>query len=345
MPVGFGNLTAALQGQIAPGVAQVHYMVDSDFRTIAQGWSRADGTGPLDVWQGRNKTFPYVFRTGDFANDSAAIQAGVDAMVNFRGDILYWTPGAYAPATVVDMDVPNARWLGEAAKSPHHGAPPSVRKTTITAGVGSVFAPVAAADMDNFELAYINLVPFTATSIFAFDQTGTGMYFHDFVWDSLGVTANAGTQCFIDGAIQKECLYDNFTFLTDAVQGPFYEMDSDCQAITISNFLHLHYDTGGTLPISLLDVDATAIDAIQILNGRGIASEVGTGDVTVLVDLAAQAGSVGVLYVMDFRGTTNYSTTGTLVLSTGDLGEAELSQCYDSAIQGGDGGVTNYIGG
>ena len=42
-------------------LGQVHYMVDGNYRTLAEGWSRADGTGPLDLWAARNPG--YVFYT------------------------------------------------------------------------------------------------------------------------------------------------------------------------------------------------------------------------------------------------------------------------------------------
>ena len=118
--------------------AQVHYMVDSDFRTIAQGWSRADGTGPMDLYQARNPG--YVYRTTDSATDAVALQAAIDSMVDFRGDALFFTPGAYSIATVRTIDVPDARWLGP--KVSH----PSLARASITAAVDLVFPPTAAAD-------------------------------------------------------------------------------------------------------------------------------------------------------------------------------------------------------
>jgi len=85
---------------------EVHYMVDSDYRTQAQGWSRADRTGPLDLYLARaNAQFQYVFRTADYSSDAVAIQAANDALIDFRGDVLLFTPGAYSVATALTIDV------------------------------------------------------------------------------------------------------------------------------------------------------------------------------------------------------------------------------------------------
>ena len=54
---------------------QVFYAVDSDYRTAAQGWSRPDRTGPLDLYEVRKAGrggVQYVRRTGDSTSDAVA---------------------------------------------------------------------------------------------------------------------------------------------------------------------------------------------------------------------------------------------------------------------------------
>jgi len=44
-----------------PDIGQTLYLVDSNYRTAAQGWFRPDGTGPGDLANSRNKDQGYVF--------------------------------------------------------------------------------------------------------------------------------------------------------------------------------------------------------------------------------------------------------------------------------------------
>ena len=175
--------------------APVHYLVDSDFRTVAQGWARADQTGPLDLWAVRNPG--YVYRTGDYTDDSVALQAANDSLVDFRGDMIFFTPGAYSLPTAIAVDVAAARWFGTPYKSPKWGAPSAVRNTTITATVADVFADGAAESMANMEVAYLNFVPLTAEDLWNLSVVQTGLYFHDFIFDTVSVATSGATQFMV----------------------------------------------------------------------------------------------------------------------------------------------------
>ena len=323
--------------------AQVHYLVDSDFRTVAQGWARPDQTGPLDLWAARNPG--YVYRTGDYANDSVALQAANDSLVDFRSDVLFFTPGAYSLPAAIAVDVPAARWLGTPYKSPKFGASPAVRNTTITGTVTDVFADGATTTMDNMEVGWLNFVPLTAGNLWNLSVVQNGVYFHDFIFDTVSVATSGATQFMLTAGIQTEHVYDQFSWYSIAPQGPVFEMAVPSNLL-ISNFYHAHYDTGGTYAVSLLDITGVTADAVLISGGRGINS-VGTGAtaVTALITLAAQTATTTVLSVNDFRGTIGYATASTLVTTAGDAGEVDLTECFIGIIKGSTGGQgTAYTG-
>ena len=327
----------------SPDVGQIHYLVDSNHRTAAQGWYRADHTGPGDLWSERERA--YVFRTGDYSADSACVQAANDVLIDYRGDTLFWTPGAYSLATAIAVDVPAARWMGTPYKSPRYGCSPAVRNTTITATVADVFADGATTTMDNMEVCYLNFVPLTAEDIWNLSVVQTGLYFHDFIFDTVSVATSAATQFMVSAGILAKCVFDQFSLYSIAPQGPMFEMDVPA-ALTLSNFYHTHYDTGGTYDVSLLDITGATSDSISISGGRGqVSVGTGAGAVTALVTLAAQTAATTVLSVYDFRGSIGYATASTLVTAAGDAAEVDLSDCWISVIKGGAGGQgTAYTG-
>src|SRR3990170_3439982 len=108
-----------VDGRFSPDIGQYFYMVDSNYRTAAQGWSRADGTGPLDLWQARqphgDQRVFYTPETGNhgttYASQAAALQAANDAFIDLRGDPLSPPPKNYNIAFVVVVALPYPRWL------------------------------------------------------------------------------------------------------------------------------------------------------------------------------------------------------------------------------------------
>ena len=312
--------------------APVHYMVDSDYRTVAQGWARPDQTGPLDLWAVRNPG--YVYRTGDYTNDSVALQAANDALVDFRGDMIFFTPGAYSLGTAIAVDVAAARWLGTAYKSPTYGCAPAVRGTTITATVADVFADGAAETMRDMEVGWLNFVPLTAEDIWNLSAVQTGIYFHDFIFDTVSVGTSAATQFLVSAGIQTEQVFDQFSWYSIAPQGPVFEMATPSN-VTISNFQHIHYDTGGTYAVTLLDLTGVTVDGVFVRGGRGLVSDgAGAGLVTALITLAAQTTTTQVLFVDDFRGSIDYATASSLITVAGDAGESVMTDCWLALADG-----------
>jgi hypothetical protein len=304
------NFTKTLMG---PDPAQVHYLVDSDFRTVAQGWARPDQTGPLDLWQARNPG--YVIRTGDYAADVTAWNAARDLLVDFRGDVMFLTPGAYSVGAST-WDVPFARILGQHQKSPKFGASPRVRNTS----VNFTATQTLGADADGLEFGYIRVLATTAVASFTIALAVNDVYFHDFKWDSLGVATSASTIGFTFATTAcSRWVLDQVTWEVDAVQGPLIASAIGLANFTVSNFANYCYATVGTYPISLLDINAggEASEAIVLGPGIGVCGTTGAGTVSLLVESANLTGTTGAM-VVEFYGDQAYCTSTTLVSSTAD---------------------------
>lgn len=218
MAVGYSNLTPQIQGMLnrgLPDVGQIFYMVDSDFRTAAQGWSQADGTGPLDLWQGRHEGTTYVYRTADHTSDAVALQAAMDAAVDFRGDIIHFTPGAYSIATVITVDVPSVRLLGPPI--PH----PAGQRASITGTVGLTWT----VSVDDVEMGYLRFVPLTATENISVSNGADRGYVHHYHWDSRGVGADLGTEFVNSIDTTTGWLFERGFHVVDAVQGDCFTLE------------------------------------------------------------------------------------------------------------------------
>ena len=332
MPIGFRNLSGDLQaavGSIYPDIGQIYYLVDSNYRTAVQGWSRADHTGPFDLWAERNPG--YVFRTGDYATDAAAIQAAVDEMVDYRGDTLYWTPGAYAPAAVITQNVHDSRWVGSPVSHPVSA------RATVTAGIA---ACINVAAINRFEMAFMVWMPLTASHIFAVDTAAAYLHFHDFKYSTIGIAANVATQFMLAAGTMNNSVFERFYLLTDAGQGPMFELDGTVTGLTIRDFQHLH--TVGTLAISLLDVDGVGATCIQVGPGKG---QIGgaAGVVTTLIDIADMTNASTNISLFDFEGSVGYATTTTIVTSAGAVNEIDICNSWIATVEGGAGRAA-YVG-
>jgi len=336
MPVGFTNLTGQVQGMIArgyPDIGQTYYLIDSNYRTAAQGWSRSDKTGPLDLFSERSRgSSPgYVIRTGDYASDSLAIQAAIDAMVDYRGDTLYFTPGAYSLATVITQNVHDSRWVGSPVSHPVES------RATVTAAVA---AAVNVTAINRFEMAFMVWLPLTASHIFAVDTGAPYIHFHHFKYSTIGVAANTATQFMLAAGTMNNSVFEQFYLLTDAGQGPMIELDGTVTGLIIKDFEHMH--TVGTLDIALLDVDGAGSTCIKIGPGHG---QIGgaAGVVTSLFDHVDMTNNSTNISVVKFTGSVGYCTNATLCPAAGNAVEADYVDSWIATVGGGAGGAL-YIG-
>lgn len=189
---------------------QVHYLVDSDFRTVAQGWARPDGTGPLDLWAHRNPG--YVYRTGEYANDRTAMQAAIDAMVDFRGDTLFFPPASLSlGTTALAFDVPNARYLGPKVSNPKSS------RVILTDTLGDHVLSV-----DDVEFAYLTFVPLTAQNWFSVSDGADRGYVHNCYYNALGVAASTSTEWFNAAATTVDWEVADCDTIVDAAQGDLF---------------------------------------------------------------------------------------------------------------------------
>ena len=337
MPVAYKNLSGTVQGLLSrgfPDIGQTYYVVDSNYRTLAQGWSRADRTGPLDLWQARNPG--YVYRTDDYSTDRACIQAGIDAMIDFRGDTLFFTPGAYSLATALSIDVPDARWMGPAVSDPR------LCRASITDTVGSACAATAAAD--RMEVGYLRFVPLTATPIWTGAAGMDNGHFHHFFFDTDGVAAGAGTTRLMahSGATMNHWKFSDFLVLYDADQGPLVSVGGAYRSLSFTDFEILI--EAGTVTTALLTTVGTAssVGPVTIQRGRGSVS--GGGACTNLVLLSNSGTDTARLGINDFRGQIGFCASGGLVALGGDAAATVgLANCYLDVVSAGAGGAgTTY---
>jgi len=247
-----------VDGRLSPEIGQYFYMVDSNYRTGDQGWSRPDGTGPLDLWNARqpagsNET--RVFYTPEAGNQStayatqaAAAQAAIDVMIDFRGDTLFWTPGNYNIATALAINVPDARWIGPTVSHP------VCARTILTAGVAAAFAPTGAAD--RMEIAYLQMVPLTAATMWDFAAV-SGLHMHHNFYNADGITANVAT-IFVGLATTSEfCQFTDSYVWVDGAQGPWITSAGIIKGLTIHDFeLYLEAGTWASA-IDMLGVGAS----------------------------------------------------------------------------------------
>ena len=217
------NLSASVKNMINgpyPDIGQIHYLVDSNFRTYAQGWSRADGTGPVDLYAEQNPG--YVFYAPGtqpsgvtYSTDRNAVQGAIDAMVDFRGDTLFFTPGSLSIATTaLAFDVPNARYLGPPVPTPFRSA------ITITDAIGD-----NAVSVDNNEFAFIRFVPLTAQNWFQMASGADFGYIHDYWYDAQGISASTSTE-FVAGTTNEGWVIRNGKHVVDEAQGDAFSLTS-----------------------------------------------------------------------------------------------------------------------
>ena len=338
MGFGLSSAEAGLLRAPYPDFGQVYYLVDSDRRTIAQGWSRPDRTGPLDLIEAKRAPagVQYVYRTGDYASDLLTAQAAIDAQIDFRGDTLFWTPGDYTITGTLSVDVPGARWLGR--RMGDGFGHPSAAHTNITMGATSELLATTAAD--DMEVAYLRFIPRTALNIWTVAGTNIGGYFHHLVYDSTGVTASTATRFMLMTGAATDWVWEKCTQITDGAQGAFLELDASALRLKILDWHHFHM--AGTQAIGLLDVDGAGARGILIDNWRGMVHGT-TGAVTGLVDLVDLTSALTNVTVCNGRGSVGYATATTLITEVGVTAEVDLCENRIATVLGGT-GSTLYTG-
>ena len=308
---------------------ETFYLVDSDYSTT--GWTQADGTGPLDLWQERNPNRVFYTPGGTTtvagATDAAALQAAQDAMVSLRGDILYFCPGTYTPATAIVMNKSDARWMGSKRRRG--------QSASLVAGVDLCFGPTAAAD--NVELAHLRFVPLTAGIMFARATAGAdNWWLHEFTYDARGITASTGTIFIKDTGACLATTFDDFVMRTNTAIGPLYQVAATSIGGAITNFLHFH--TANTLVTSLYETISGGAGATGVVIGPGHVQIGGGGVVT---NLGAQIDMTAAGTNATLRNITTSVAGATTALGweagTGVAAEGDIVNSWVATIAGGAG--------
>ena len=161
-----------------------------------------------------------------------------------------------------------------------------------------------------------------------------GQHYHHFCYDSTGIAANTATQMFLAAGSWDNTMIEDFIFITDGAQGPFWELDGTVLGLTIRNFIHYHL--AGTLA-DVFDVDGAGSTGITIGPGHGQIG--GGGIVTDLVDVANLTDNATNVTVKEFTGSVGYAAATSLVTVAGATAEVDLVNSYIATVLGGAGGA------
>ena len=342
MGVGLSYAEVGLLKPSYPTIGQTFYVVDHDYRTAAQGWSRADRTGPLDLYEARKAGqggVQYVFRTSDYSApaDRSTIQAAIDQAVDFRGDTVFLTPGSYSIATTaLDLNVANMRFLGPQTPAGTYGARSQV---TLTDAIG-----VNTISADNIEVGFMKFIPLTALDFWNASAGADSGYFHDYFYDVRGIAASTAT-IFMDlvGGTNDYWVFKNFWQTTDEAQGPHLDIGDEVNDLLVEDFL-LSHGGGTTLAVALFDnTSANADGGIVIRRGKGYTRGAASTAVTNLGKLTDTGADVMSVSIEDFTGSVGFCASNALVdLNGAETAEIGLYRNYLMTISGGTGLGTVY---
>ena len=317
MGLGLSHAEVGLIRPAYPDFGQVFYLVDSDFRTAAQGWSQADRTGPLDLYEarkaGRGGT-QYVYRDGDYTTTAVALQAAIDGMVDFRGDALYFTPGAYTVATARTIDVPDARWLGPPVS---HAAN---ARATITASVANALAVDAAAD--RMEIAYLQFVPLTAAAMWDVAAI-KGLHAHHNYYNSDGIAASTATIFWTFATTAGDLVFENDYIVNDAAQGEWINCEGITTQIRVKDFeIYLQAGTWAAA------IDFAGVGVVNFAVGPGIITGTGAAALTSLITAADKTQGTTHGFTYGIRSSTSGPAATSLTVATGLAAELDILDCH-----------------
>lgn len=311
------------------GFGETYYLVDSDLRTNVQGWTQADGTGPLDLYNERsnNRVFytPGGTTTPSGATDAAAMQVAIDQMVDFRGDTLFFLPGTYTPAAALVIDVPNARWMAQPRSRAH--------TASLVAGVDAAFTCTAAAD--NMDVSYLRMVPLTAGVMWSLPAAVDNFDVHDFTYDARGITASTSTIFLKHTGACLATSVRNFVGRTNTALGPLVQSAGASLQGEINGFAWFH--TANTLVTLLYETISGAAGASGWMVGNGHV-QIGAGGV--ITNLGAQIDMTAAGTNATLVNITTSVAGATAALgweaATGLAGEGDIVRCTVALIAGGN---------
>lgn len=317
--------------ELGDDIGRTFYVVDSDFRTAAQLWSTADGTGPLDLFGQRNKNqvfyTPGGTTTAAGTSDALAIQTAIDACVDFRGDKIMYTPGSYSIATALSINVPNVRIVGPKSGHAKHS------RVKVTATVASAYSLTAAAD--DVEIAYHQIVPLTAAKFMDVTAAADRAYLHHLWYNATGVAASTSTE-FCNAAAADDWLIEQCSFYVDAAQGDAFTLASPLRWVWQDCDF-----TVGLSAVAWASVFTFATSALGLIARRCYFRGAGGATAAVFTNIFTGIANVnGQLMVSDCRVDGTAMSTGTDIETTfGTQTDIELVENYLSGDATTEGGV------
>lgn len=303
-----------------PEVGQTFYVVDGNYRTQAQGWWRPDRTGPLDLFDQKHPG--YVYRTDKYSSDRNAIQAAIDAMIDYRGDLCFFTPGSYSIATTaLALNVANARYQGPKVGDGRRSV------VTITDAIGDNVIST-----DDNEFSFLKFVPLTAQNFFAC-AAGNRAWFHHFYYNADGIAASTSTEFVNTTAAVDDWMFEDFAVQVDAAQGDFLTAVSPQRWVIRNGIIWVEGGTWasaitfGTTPIGNL------VDNIHVL---------GSGASSALTNFYTGATNKDMQITMTrvFVNGTLMSTASAIETGCGTTGDIDIAECYQTGDATGEGGVS-----
>jgi hypothetical protein len=309
---------------------QTLYVVDSDYRTLAQGWSKSDQTGPLDLVGQRNPGYVHYTPGGlntQYGTDAAALQGAIDYAVDFRGDKLYLTPGSYSIATALSMDCPGLRVMGPPVRHPKSA------RVTVTATIASAYSLTAAAD--DMEIAHHKIVPLTAAKFLDVTAGADRAYLHDLFYDATGVAASTSTE-FCNAAAALDWLVERCVFYVDAAQGDAFTLASPQRWVFQDNDFMV-----GLTTVAWASVFTFATSALGMVMRRNLFRGCGGATAAVFTNIVTGIANVNgqlMMYQNFVDGTA--LATGTAIETTfGTATDIELAENFQTGDASGEGGV------
>ena len=315
-------------------VGRTLYVVDSDYRTVAQGWSNGI-TGPLDLINQRNPGTVYYTPGGittQYATDAAAIQGAVDGCTDFRGDKILLTPGAYSVATAVSIDVPGVRLCGSrpSFSGPVH---PKRSVTTVTGAVASAFTLTAAAD--DIELANMKIIPLTAAKFLDVTAGADRAHLHHLFYDATGVAASTSTE-FCNAAAANDWLVEQCSFYVDAAQGDAFTLASPLRWVFQDNDFLV-----GLTTVAWASVFTFATSALGMVMRRNLFRGCGGATPAVFTNIVTGVANVNgqLMFYGNYIDGTALATASGVETTFGTATDIELADNFQSGDLSGEGGV------
>ena len=315
-----------------PEIGETFYVVDTNFRTSAQGWTQSDRTGPLDLYAEKNPGRVFYGAGGgtyspsnSYATDVLAIQAAVDAAVDFRGDVLAFSPGSFSLATAVALNVPGLRVLGPVVGHPKRSL------VTVTDAIGDGYT----ISVDDVEIAYHTLIPITALNQISVASGADRGYLHHLYWNVAGIATSTSTQ-FCSATTAVDWLMENCSFYIDDEQGDVGTLTSCQRWVIQDNDFYV-----GLTGVAWESVFTFLTSALGMVARRNMFRGCGGATPALFTNIFTGVANVNgqLMAYQNYIDGTALATASAIETTFGTATDIELADNYQTGDATGEGGV------